>query len=435
MIFERTELNKGFSLYCLPTKKFKATTISLFIHRPLDQSATRNTLLLKTLARGCKQYPNMRKIVIFLESLYGASFTTGVGKLGERHILQFHVEIVNERFLPHTQTKTKNTQKILDFLKRIISEPIVAHNGLRQDYFKEERTNLKHLIEGLIDDKMAYAKQRCIEEMCRNEPFGLYEYGKIADLDKITPRNLLTHLQEILLTSPMDIYVVGDINPSKLANGISKSFTRLFSLRRKHIKHGGAFTPIPPTQINISAPAEPRIIKEKLPVDQTKLVMGFRTGINWQSETIFSMIVFNTLLGGYSNSRLFLEVREKAGLAYYVSSQLDSSKGLILLHAGINHEQFSKTVDIIQKQIAEIGQGNISKEEFNNTLKTLQEQLTMMEDNPNSLITYFAELFVHGRSASLENLRDKLLQITPEQVAAVARQIKLDTIYCLSAKT
>jgi predicted Zn-dependent peptidase len=431
MQFEKITLGDGFNLYCLPESKFKVTTLTLMLQRPLNHQAAQNALLSRLLPRGCRKYPNLRKMVIFLESLYGAGLSSAVGKIGECQIIQLHLDFVNERFLPRAAGRNKITQKVLEFLRNILTDPVVEKQGFTQKYFKEEQVNLRHAIEGLMDDKIAYAQQRCIAIMCKDEPFGLLEYGRIEDIDKITPEGLLKYLREIILESPIDIYAVGAIDIVRFGNQVKRVFGRLIALREKYRKQGGMLGVIPDTLSKIKAPNQPNIVKEQLPVDQGKLVMGFRTGISWRDEDIFPLRVFNTLLGGHPNARLFCEVREKAGLAYYASSYLEPSKGLMIVQTGINPENFDKAVAIIKEQLDDIGQGHISESEFKSALNVLQERLTVIEDSANGLIGYFSELFMNSRQESLADLRNKLQQVTPEAVAGIARRIKLDTIYFL----
>lgn len=421
-VFEKIPLANGITLYLAPTDRFKAITLKAFIHLPLDEEVTANALLVRLLSRGCKKYPNMRKMVLFLESLYGASFASDVDKIGERHILEFRFDTVAGRYLP----KRVNTlQKGLQFLYRILTEPVKQNGGFKQDYLAQEKDNLKHLIETLVDDKIAYARQRCIQEMCREEPYRLYEYGRVEDLAKITPKDLLDYWYAILKRNPIDIFILGQISPRKVEQWIRNIFT----LRR------GEDIIQPPLSLIDKAVKKPRLVRETSIMEQSKLVLGFRTYTTWSSKDIFSLMVANGILGSYPHSKLFQNVREKAGLAYYARSILEKTKGLMIIHAGIDHQKFDQALGIIKQQVEEIKQGNISSAEFTNTVKSIEDQLKAAQDSPSALIDYTLEQLVNNRMDSLEMLRQGIRAVKPSEVAEVAQRIKLDTIYFLSKST
>ncbi|KAF4325617.1 hypothetical protein G195_000660 [Phytophthora kernoviae 00238/432] len=66
------------------------------------------------------------------------------------------------------------------------------------------------MLESIVNDKMRYAAERSIEEMCKNEPYRLHPLGERKDLPGIDPETLTASYQEWLQQASMDLYVVGD---------------------------------------------------------------------------------------------------------------------------------------------------------------------------------------------------------------------------------
>ena len=84
------------------------------------------------------------------------------------------------------------------------------------------------------------------------------------------------------------------------------------------------------TDIRMNAlEAEPRYVTETLPVAQGQLAVGYRLGACMEEPDIPALFVFNALYGGCVTSKLFLNVREKLSLCYYVGSRLSTHKGLL----------------------------------------------------------------------------------------------------------
>jgi len=418
--FEQVDISEGIRLYLYPTDIFKSTVLNLFIHLPLDENATANAIIPQVLARGCKKYPNMRKIAVFLESLYGASFGTNVDKIGERHLLTFHFIALVDRFLPRPG---HNLEKGLIFLKRLINEPLKQNNGFFSDYVNQEKQNLRKELNSLKDDKIVYARQRCIEVMCQDEPYRIYEAGRLEDIDSIDAQSLLGRWQSIIAKSPLDIFIMGKFSPSK----VEKIIRTTFNLKR--------ILPVnqsPLTIVDKAVDKERIFIEEAPETKQAKLVLGYRTYTTWRDEEIFPLMVFNGILGAYPHSKLFINVREKAGLAYYVSSDLERTKGLMLINAGISSDKFEPSVKIIKEQMDQIKQGNISDNELSNTIKSIEDRLKTIRDIPGAFIAFTLEQVVNQRNESLEPILHKIRSVTKDDVSRVARRVKLDTTYLLT---
>ncbi|MEK7448824.1 MAG: pitrilysin family protein [Planctomycetota bacterium] len=432
-IFEKTEITDGISLYLYPTDKFKTTLIRLYWHFPLDEKVTANALLARVLARGCKKYPNMRKISRFLESRYDAGFSIEVDKIGERHLVQFDFSFIAKRFLPG---RTNNLADGFEFLRKIIAEPLLEKNGVlggksfKMEYFQQEQQNLKNLIQSLVDDKIAYAQERCIQEMCHNEPFRIYEYGEIPAISRLTSGGLTQYLWEVLGSVPMDIFVVGQFRPAEVKKIAAGIFSKPPFAERRNRKRSDLLK-IPAAQINYQVLTE-RKVQETQNLEQGKLVLGYRTGTTWKDNDIFALLVFNGIFGAFPHSKIFQNVREKNGLAYYAGSQLEKTKGLMIVNAGINPNQYEPAVRIIQEQLTQITGGHISDQEFEATIKGLTDKLKSIQDNPGALMDYYLEQNINGRNESFESLQRQISSVTKKDVMNVAQRIKLDTVYFLA---
>ena len=129
------KLEGNINLHIIPDKKFKTVYISYCFHRDLDKDYTYNALIPAVLKRGCEGYENQKKIGAFLEEQYGALFDVGVQKLGERQILRFTMDLVNETYTP----KDGLLAQSFYFLNRIITKPVLENSIFREDYVNQEK--------------------------------------------------------------------------------------------------------------------------------------------------------------------------------------------------------------------------------------------------------------------------------------------------------
>ncbi|HOJ81325.1 MAG TPA: insulinase family protein, partial [Clostridiales bacterium] len=219
----------GIDIYRVNTDKFKTSSIHFFFQDNLTrENVTKNALLPAVMRRGSMSYPTQRDISKELESLYGASFDCGVTKKGERHIIHFYTEFLSKQYVPDG---TDTFAAALSLLFDIIARPALVNGRFSDEYLAQEKDNLRIRIEGRVNDKMSYSVDRCMEEMCRNEPFEIYDYGFVEDLAGITADELTAHYRTMLETFPMQVYLVGSITDgeaekvSELLSGLERGNT------------------------------------------------------------------------------------------------------------------------------------------------------------------------------------------------------------------
>lgn len=419
--FKKTNIGQGIDLYVLPTDKFKTVSISYCFHRDLDEYYTYNALIPAVMRRGCQGYETLRDMERHLESQYGAIFDVGVQKKGERHLLRFSMDIVNDNYIPHDDTAV--VAQAFHFLNRVITKPVLEDGVFKSEYVEQEKQNLKNRIEALINDKMAYSAERCLQIMCENEKYRRYVYGDVQELDQIDSAALYGVYREILETSPLDIFVVGDVENLDIEQILNNSL----KLDRGIIKS------IPETAIK-KIGVEPKEYIERADITQGKLNMGLRTNTSFTDREYYPLVVCSAVLGGGPQSKLFMNVREKASLAYYAFSQLEKFKGLMLIGAGIDFANYDQTVDIIKEQLDDIKNGVISDKELDAAKKNIVTSLKAMQDQPGQIIDYYLGNVICNTNQTIDDHIEAIEIVEKDDISKVAERIKLDTIYFLRDK-
>jgi len=311
----------------------------------------------------------------------------------------------------------------MEFAKQVIFEPLIENNGFKKEYVEQEKQNLKNSIQGLINDKADYAVERCYQEMCKNENFGIYELGRIEDIEKINEKNLYEHYLEVIHSSPIDIFVIGSV-PENMAR---ETVHRLFGIQsdKKRV--------YPSTDI-ITNVGQVKKVEEPMEVTQGKLSLGFRTKIPAKDKRYYSLIVFNSILGGGPHSKLFNNVREKLSLAYYVFSRLERFKGLMIISSGIEVTNYQKALDEILAQMDEMKKGNISEAELNAAISSSVNNIRSLTDSAYYIADYYLGQLVGNTEDDFEDIIKKISAVTKEDVVAISQNIELDTIYFLKNK-
>lgn len=419
LLTEIASLN-GIKVFQIKSQKFKTNSINIFFIDKLSrENAARNALLPAVLRRGCMSFPTIRDISLYLEELYGASFDCGVTKKGENQIIQFYLEYVSDKY---TNSNTNLTQKAFDLLLEIITKPVVQNNGFCKEYVEQEKNNLKDLIESRVNDKMQYAVEKCLEVMCKDEPYSIYDYGDIEDLKGIDEHNLYEYYKSFMENLPIYVFISGSLQEEQvnyIKDGMSK-------IKRGNVKN------ISKTSVEKDI-KEVRYITEKMNVNQGKLSLGFRTNIEPGHEDYYKLLVYNSILGGGLHSKLFQNVREKEGLAYYVFSRLEKFKGLMVISSGIDTNNKDKAIDVIEKQIEDIKNGNISDYEYESALKSIETGMESLKDSQLQVVDFYLSQYIVGTNDTPDALIQKVKKVSREDVVEVSDRIKLDTVYFLTS--
>lgn len=415
--FERGAVGKV-RLHVLPTDRFKTYAISAYIGTPLTESTVTPVALVPfVLRRGTESLPETKQFRERLDELYGAGYGFDVYKRGDYQMIQYRMDIIEDQFVQESRSLLKEGLK---FMGEALTAPALENGAFLPKYVDAEKDTLKKRLEAIINDKVRYAAERCMEEMCRNEPYRLHPLGKIDALAEITPQSLYDQYNSWLDSSPIDIYVVGNTTLEEVKDLVEETF-RLNKTERESYK---------PTAVGYE-PEEVRTVVERLDVSQGKLNMGLRTGITYADADYASALVYNGILGAFPHSKLFVNVREKESLAYYAASRLDGHKGIMTIQSGIEIDNYEKAVEIIRQQLSAVEQGDISDLELNQTKAMITNQLREIQDSAFEMIAFDFNSILSGKERSVPELIDAVKSAGKEEVQQVARKVKLDTVYFL----
>jgi predicted Zn-dependent peptidase len=397
--------------------KFKTNLCSIFLAVPLiKENVTKNALIPCVLKRGTKDLPNQLEISKKLEEMYGASFSIGIDKQADFEVLRFYIEVLNDKFLNEKRALTKEA---LDLLIEVIFNPFVEENGFKKEYVDQEKDNLAKVIDSRKDDKAQYASSRMIEEMFKEEAFGVYKFGNKSDLESIDEKSLYDYYKELIHNAKINIFVNGDVESlDNLEEDIKEKLSKLgvntednFKLENK--PH--------------SDPKEIKVINESMDIAQGKLIIG----LNAHSKNTTNTVLYNLVLGGGANSKLFQNVREKSSLAYSAGSRYIKRKDLIMISTGIEIANYEKALAIIKKQIEEMKKGNITKQEFDSAKQLIISSVKLVSESARDTIDFYYDREMYGEDISVEKYIKDLENVTLEDVIEVAQGVTIDTIYFL----
>lgn len=409
---------QGYKLHVVETDKYKTNTFVWKMKSPLTkEDVTKRALLPHVLQSSSAKYNSTTALRSYLDELYGATLFVDLSKKGEYHIMSFSLEIANEKFL---SDPSPLLQKGFELLAEILTHPNLSGQAFDRETVEKEKRTLKQRIQSVYDDKMRYSNVRLLEEMCKGERYALQVNGEEADVDAITPENLYEFYKKAFLEDEMDLYVIGDVKEEE----VKKLATELLQFENR--------TPKKVEIEEVQRKEQVNEVKEQQDVKQGKLNMGYRTNIIYGDPDYFALQVFNGIFGGFSHSKLFINVREKASLAYYAASRLESHKGLMMVMSGIDLKNYDQAVGIIHDQMEAMRNGDFTDQELAQTKAVIQNQMLETIDTSRGLTEVLYHNVVSHTDIKLETWLSEMQNTTKEEIVAVAKKIKLDTIYFLT---
>ena len=420
MEYISTEIKKGVNLHTIKTSKFKTNLFALMLTTKITkQNVTKNALISLILRRGTENIKTQEEISKKLENMYGANFDCGIDKIGDNQVIKFYLESLNDEYLPTEESNLKESIKIL---LEIAFNPLTQKNKFKQEYFEVEKEKLKQIIEAKKDNKGMYAFNRCIEEMYKNNPYGIYKFGEVEELEKITNEELYAYYKDLIQRCKVDIFISGEqLKDIKEEIENDKNMKKLNERNAEYVKNS-----IEQYDENIKE----KVITESADVTQGKLVIGINLKeIGENSKNV--ALIYNAILGGTATSKLFQNVREKASLAYTAGSNYIRQKNNIFIRCGIEIENYEKALTIIKEQIEDMKQGKFTEEELENTKQYIISTIEAIEDEQDTQITYYFGQEITESNNDINKYKENIKSVTKQQIIELSKTIKINTIYFL----
>ncbi|WP_101773039.1 EF-P 5-aminopentanol modification-associated protein YfmF [Peptostreptococcus faecalis] len=411
-------LDKGVSLGLIENSKFKTNFISIYFERNLKRDeVTVLSLLASLMQSGTTLYPSIQDVSKRLDELYGMGMDIDISKHGEKSITKFVFYSISDKYVDEPII-----EDVLDFVCEVIFNPIIVDgNKLNPGMLDIERENLRSEINSKINNKISYANSKCIQNMCKDELFSIDTIGYVEDLDKITAKDVYNMYLEFISSSNVFITIEGDFDKQNVKSICEKKF----KFRR------GDVVKIDREDYSIKS-KDVDYITEDLGINQGKLVIGYRCGIDYMDyPKYYSLLLGNSIFGGGPHSKLFNNVREKESLCYYASSSLDKNKSIMMVNSGIEIDNYERALELIRKELQDLKYGVISDLEIENAKKSMINSFNVSYDSVSGESSFVYNQFISRTNLSLEEVIGYINDVDKAGIVEAMKNVVEDTVYFL----
>ena len=168
-------------------------------------------------------------------------------------------------------------------------------------------------------------------------------------------------------------------------------------------------------------------------MSQSKLVLGYRTGLPQGRRARTAARVMTALLGGSTGSRLFTNVREKLGCCYYCGARINLLTGILLVECGLEEANRERLQAAISAEIADLAAGHITPEELSHIKLAFKSSLASIGDSLARTEGWYLSGLLMGDAVTPQQDQEEIDAVMAEEVAAAAAALSLDTVFFLQA--
>ncbi|KKT50396.1 MAG: Peptidase M16 domain protein [Candidatus Yanofskybacteria bacterium GW2011_GWA1_44_21] len=270
-----------------------------------------------------------------------------------------------------------------------------------------EEINMRH------DDPTSHVAELLEELIYGDQPAGWEIAGNKETIINLKRQDFVNYFNTHYVSGNTVIAVAGNINIEEAKEKVIKTF--------EHLRES---KPVGKPAV-IEAQEKPEILISWKDTNQSHFYIGLRA-YHMFDEKRYAESLLAMILGGGMSSRLFQEVREKRGLAYYVGSDADMSTdtGIFTVRAGVNKDKTHEAIKVVIDELRKIKEHGITEKELRQAKDHAKGSLAIFLENSRNIAgEYGGTALFFGKVLTPEEKLAKINEVTAEDILNVARDV------------
>lgn len=414
-IINRRKIADGVYFSSITDKRYKKNLISVAFSTQLSEdTATENVIVPVLLTKCNSKLPTYKAFNNKMSRLYASGIGGTAGRQYDLQAISFGAYYLDDIY---ALSGEKMTGIMTDILIDCLTSPVTENGVFSEKFVELEKKTVIDNIETAINDKRSYAIERAMKTICKGEPASVCSYGTVEKAKLITPDSAYKAYRRMLETMPCEIICTGCSD----FEGVAEKFAAAFEKAGRH--------DIENTTIALSpVKTQTEEVTERLTVNQSKLVLGFKS----HSDDDAALVLLQKIFGGTTSSKLFRNVREKMSLCYYCSAARNDLKGIMLVNSGVENENIEKTKEAVIDQLEEIKNGNFTNEDINFAEMAIKNDFKSVADSAGNVSNWYFDCIRKNDIVTPEEKLGRYLGVSKERIIAAAKSMVLDSVYVLT---
>lgn len=397
MKFKKKVLANGLRILTIPMPSFESATVMVMVaagSRYETKSNNGISHFLEHMAfKGTEKHPSAMDISSLIDGM-GGEFNAFTGK---------------ETTGYYIKSAKNNIETSLDLLSDML-----MHSKLDPTEIDKERGVIMEEINMYEDLPMRKIGDMYEALLYGDTPMGWDIAGEKAIIQAINREDFLTYMASLYSANNMTVVVAGGIDPERVEAQVEQYFGLMQSFDTKKF------------DAVIESQDKPNLLLKHKQTEQIHIALGVRT-VAVNSDKRYPLSVLSAILGGGMSSRLFHEVREKRGLAYYVRTSSDEYRdaGTLVSTAGIDPKRVVDAVAVMMEEYRKVGSGNmnLTDEELKKAKEFLKGHFVLdLEDSRSVASMYAHEELDENGVDNPDTILAKIDGVTKEQVEEVGKE-------------
>ncbi|MCX6766634.1 MAG: pitrilysin family protein [Candidatus Moranbacteria bacterium] len=401
MHFKKTTFKNGLRLITAPMKDTNTVTVIVAVAAGSKYESKKinglSHFMEHMFFKGTKKRPKTKDIAEALDAVGGefnaytsTESTAYYAKVDKEHI-SLAIDVVSDIFL-----NSKIDAKEIEKERGVILQEINMYEDNPMMSVQEEFENLLY----------------------GDQPAGWKVIGTKENIAGVGRKDFVDYREKFYNAKNTVVCVVGnfgEMGEARVAGEIGKIFARL---QKGEVNK---------KQKTAEKQSKPELKIKHKKTDQAHLVLGFR-GYNMFNPDRFALTLLANILGGTMSSRLFLSVRERQGLAYYISASDDESTdcGYFSVRAGVDTDKkkIEKTVKTIVSEIKKMRARGVSEKELQKAKDNFRGKMALTLESSDDVASYLAGQELSRREIKKpEEILRQIDKVKRDDILRVAREI------------
>ncbi|NQV00508.1 MAG: insulinase family protein [Parcubacteria group bacterium] len=395
-MYKKTTLKNGLRIITVPAKNTKTAAVLLLVGTGSKYETKEinglSHFLEHMFFKGTKKRPNTLKLIEPLDQIGG-------------HYNAFTSQ-------EYTGYWAKIDASHLDLALDWVSD-IYINSLFDGKEIDRERGTILQELNMIFDIPMNYVGYLWLKLLYEDQPSGWHIVGNENTIKRMQKNDFINYLKNHYSSKNTIIAVAGNINQKETIDKIKKYFQKIncdqvenkLAVKEKQVK------------------PQASIYYKK--TDQTHLILGVRA-YNIFHPDRYALSILGDILGGYMSSRLFISVRERQGLAYYIKAEadMDTDVGCLVVSSGVDNQKVDKAIKTILEEFKKITKQKVGPKELKKAKDHIKgSALISMESSDEQASFYALQELLTDKILTLEQKFAKIDAVTVNDIQRVAKDI------------
>lgn len=290
---------------------------------------------------------------------------------------------------------------------------IFLNSKFEEEEIQREKGVIIEELNMYLDTPMSYVSELFDDLLYGDQPAGWRIVGEKENILSFDRAKITDYFKTHYSNKNTIVCVAGDVDTKKIQGKINKYFDK--------IEEGSA-----PEKLTVKEDQDkPGVLIHHKKTDQTHFCLGVRA-YNMFDKRKYTLNLMSVILGGNMSSRLFISVRERNGLAYYVHTSFDATTdaGYLVTQAGIKNNSLERATALILREYQDLKNKEITEQELQKAKDYFRGKLALSLDATDAQASFYATQEVMGQEVLTPEEKLKMIdKVTVNDIKKVAEDI------------